>query len=133
MTLNKQKYKGVEKNLPNINIDEVDMIYVTKTDTLAFQESSPMFLFAYQNNIYIGICHLFKLSLFSDFEDLDNNFSELCPGELEFLILEELDPTYYLFDYDKTMQGDLDEFSDYELDLIKNWNRELTLNKLLSK
>lgn len=70
---------------------------------------------------------------YSDFEDLDNNFSELCPGELEFLILEELDPTYYLFDYDKTMQGDLDEFSDYELDLIKNWNRELTLNKLLSK
>lgn len=63
MTLNKQKYKGVEKSLPNINIDEVDMIYVTKTDTLAFQESSPMFLFAYQNNIYIGICHLFKLSL----------------------------------------------------------------------
>ena len=104
MTLKRIKYKGTKKSLPNIHCDEVDMIYVTKTSPVSFQESSPMFLFAYQNNIYIGICHLFKLALFSDFEDLDSNFSELCPGELEFLILEELDPTYYLFDHDKTIQ-----------------------------
>lgn len=36
-----------------------------------------------------------------------------------------------MFDYDETMKGDLDEFSDYELDLIKKWNREITLRKLL--
>ena len=36
-----------------------------------------------------------------------------------------------MFDYDETMKGDLDEFSYYELDLIKKWNREITLRKLL--
>ena len=41
----------------------------------------------------------------------------------EFEILKELDPTYYLFDYDETMKGDLDEFSDYELDLIKKFKK----------
>lgn len=133
MTLNKVKYKGVEKSLPNISVDYVDMIYVTTTDRSAFNEPYPLYLFAYNNDIYIGICPLFKLSLFSDYEDLDSNFSSFSPGKLEFEILEGLDPTYYLFDYDKTMQGDLDEFSDYELDLIKNWNREITLRKLLSK
>ena len=76
MTLNKQKYKGVEKSLPNINIDEIDMIYVTKTSPVSFQESSPMFLFAYQNNIYIGICHLFKLNMFTHLNDLDNDFCD---------------------------------------------------------
>ena len=63
--------------------------------------------------------------------DLDNDFCEFCPGKKEFEILKELDPTYYLFDYDETMKDDLDEFSDYELDLIKKWNREITLRKLL--
>ena len=51
----------------------------------------------------------------------------------EFEILKELDPTYYLFDYNETMKGDLDEFFYYELDLIKKWNREITLRKLLNK
>lgn len=69
--------------------------------------------------------------MFTYLNDLDNDFCEFCPGKKEFEILKELDPTYYLFDYDETMKGDLDEFSDYELDLIKKWNREITLRKLL--
>ena len=69
--------------------------------------------------MYIGVCHLFKLNMFTYLNDLDNDFCEFCPGKKEFEILKELDPTYYLFDYDETMKGDLDEFSDYELDLIK--------------
>lgn len=63
--------------------------------------------------------------MFTYLNDLDNDFCEFCPGK------KELDPTYYLFDYDETMKGNLDEFSDYELDLIKKWNREITLRKLL--
>ena len=92
MTLKRIKYKGTKKSLPNIHCDEVDMIYVTRTNRTA---------------------------------------QKFCPGKKEFEILKELDPTYYLFDYDETMKGDLDEFSDYELDLIKKWNREITLRKLL--
>ena len=131
MTLKRIKYKGTKKSLPNIHCDEVDMIYVTRTNRTAFREPSPLYLFTYNDDMYIGVCHLFKLNMFMYLNDLDNDFCEFYPGKKEFEILKELDPTYYLFDYDETMKGDLDEFSDYELDLIKNWNREITLRKLL--
>lgn len=65
MTLNKVKYKGVEKSLPNIHCDEVDMIYITRTNGTAFQEPSPLYLFTYNDDMYIGVCHLFKLKICS--------------------------------------------------------------------
>ena len=43
-----------------------------------------------------------------------------------------MNPTYYKLDYQNTINQDLGDFSDFELDLLKEWNRELIITKLLS-
>ena len=70
---------------------------------------------------------------FDDFT-LDNQitFNSFFPGKMEFDYLKGMNPTFYKLDYQETLKGDLDEFSEYELDLLKEWNRELSIIKLLS-
>ena len=62
-----------------------------------------------------------------------NIFNSFLPTENEFNHLKEMNTSYYKLDYQKTInQEDLVDFSDYELELLKEWNRELNINKLLS-
>jgi len=130
------KYKG---HLIEISPEweEVNLFLITEStsDFRKNVKSSPLFLFIYENDIYIGICD-YEFHFLENFEDftLDNQiiFNSFFPGKMEFDYLKGMNPTFYKLDYQETLKGDLDEFSEYELDLLKEWNRELSVIKLLS-
>lgn len=130
------KYKG---HLANISPEweDVNLFLITEStsDFRKNAKSSPLFLFIYENDIYIGICD-YKFHFLENFDDftLDNQitFNSFFPGKMEFDYLKGMNPTFYKLDYQETLKGDLDEFSEYELDLLKEWNRELSIIKLLS-
>jgi len=131
-----KKYQG--------NIVEIDPIYedikllfiTTTTSNFSLDiKPKPLFLFVYENSLHFGICD-YEFYFLRNYEDfiMENGeiFNQFFAKLEEFNFLKGLEPTYYILDYQKTINQDLGEFSDYELDLLKEWNRELTIKKLLS-
>jgi hypothetical protein len=132
-----KKYQG---NIVEINPlwENVKLLFITTT-TSNFSldvKSKPLFLFIYENSLYFGICD-YEFQFLQSYEDftMENEqvFNSFFPNSEEFIYLKDMNPTYYKLDYQKTInKEDLGDFSDYELDLLKEWNRELSINKLLS-
>jgi hypothetical protein len=117
--------------------EDVKLLFITTT-TSNFSldvKPKPLFLFIYENNLYFGICD-YEFQFLQSYEDFtmenEQTFNSFFPNSEEFIYLKDMNPTYYKLDYQKTInQEDLGDFSDYELDLLKEWNRELSINKLL--
>ena len=131
-----KKYQG---NIVQINPlwEDVKLLFITTT-TSNFSlniKPKPLFPFIYENSLHFGICD-YDFEFLQSYEDftMENEqvFNSFFPKSEEFNFLKGLNPTYYKLDYQKTINQDLGEFSDYELDLLKKWNRELNINKLLS-
>lgn len=135
-----KKYQG---NIVQINPlwEDVKLLFITTTTHGIIPPKSlntktkPLFLFVYENSLHFGICD-YGFGFLENYEDftMENKetFNSFFPKSEEFNFLKQLNPTYYKLDYQKTINQDLGEFSDYELDLLKKWNRELNINKLLS-
>lgn len=131
-----KKYQG---NIVEINPlwENVKLLFITTT-TSNFSldvKPKPLFLFIYENNLYFGICD-YEFQFLQSYEDFtmenEQTFNSFFPNSEEFIYLKDMNPTYYKLDYQKTInQEDLGDFSEYELDLLKEWNRELSINKLL--
>lgn len=130
-----KKYQG---NIVEINPiwEDVRLLFITTTISnfsLNVKEQ-PLFLFIYENSLHFGICD-YGFGFLENYEDftMENKetFNSFFPKSEEFNFLKGLNPTYYKLDYQKTINQDLGEFSDYELDLLKKWNREISINKLL--
>lgn len=131
-----KKYQG---NIVEINPlwENVKLLFITTT-TSNFSldvKPKPLFLFIYENNLYFGICD-YEFQFLQSYEDFtmenEQTFNSFFPNSEEFIYLKDMNPTYYKLDYQKTInKEDLGDFSDYELDLLKKWNRELSINKLL--
>lgn len=131
-----KKYQG---NIVEIDPlwEDVKLLFITTT-TSNFSldvKPKPLFLFIYENNLYFGICD-YEFQFLQNYEDfiLQNEqvFNSFFPKSEEFIYLKDMNPTYYKLDYQKTInQEDLGDFSDHELNLLKKWNRELSINKLL--
>ncbi len=131
-----EKYKGnIVKIYPLW--ENIKLLTITTT-TSSFSldiKRKPLFLFIYENNLHFGICD-YEFGFFGSYEDFtmknEQVFNSFFPNSEEFLYLKNMNPTYYKLDYQKTInQEDLGDFSDSELDLLKKWNRELNINKLL--
>ncbi len=128
------QFKGTRANI-NPRVDNSGIILICKTLELItlfkVDAPSPVFVIIHKEKMYFGICNNFKFTLFDDFTHLHLKFNEMQPSIFEFRLLNDLEPDYYLLDYNETMKGDLDEFSDNELSILKKWNREINLKKLL--
>jgi hypothetical protein len=131
-----KKYQG---NIVEINPlwENVKLLFITTT-TSNFSldiKPKPLFLFIYEDSLHFGICD-YEFQFLQSYEDFtmgnEQVFNSFFPNSEEFIYLKDMNPTYYKLDYQKTINQDLGDFSDYELDLIKKWNRELSINKLLS-
>ena len=132
-----KKYQG---NIVEIDPlwEDVKLLFITTT-TSNFSldiKTIPLFLFIYENSLHFGICD-YEFQFLQNYEDftMENEqvFNSFFPNSEEFIYLKDMNPTYYKLDYHKTVnQDDLGDFSDHELDLLKKWNRELSINKLLS-
>ena len=130
-----KKYQG---NIVKIDPlwENVKLLFITTT-TSNFSldvKPKPLFLFIYEDSLHFGICD-YVFGFLENYEDftMENQqvFNSFFPKSEEFNFLKALAPTYYKLDYQKTINQDLGEFSDYELDLLKEWNRELSIKKLL--
>jgi hypothetical protein len=118
--------------------ENVKLLFITTTASnfvSNYIKPKPLFLFIYENSLHFGICD-YEFQFLQGYEDfiMDNQqvFNSSFPNSEEFIYLKGMNPTYYKLDYQKTINQDLGEFSDYELDLLKKWNRELSINKLFS-
>jgi hypothetical protein len=131
-----KKYQG---NIVKINPlwENVKLLFITTTSNFSLNiKPKPLFLFIYENSLHFGICD-YEFQFLQSYEDfiMENEqvFNSFFPNSEEFIYLKVMNPTYYKLDYHKTVnQDDLGDFSDHELDLLKKWNRELSINKLLS-
>ncbi len=131
-----KKYQG---NIIGINPlwENVKLLFITTTTSnFSFNiKPKPLFIFVYENSLHFGICD-YEFHFLENYEDftMDNQqiFNSFFPKYEEFNYLKGMNPTYYKLDYLKTINQDLVDFSYYELDLLKEWNRELNINKLLS-
>ena len=130
-----KKYQG---NIVKINPlwEDVKLLFITTT-TSNFSldiKPKPLFLFIYENSLHFGICD-YGFGFLESYEDFimknEQVFNSFFPNSEEFIYLKDMNPTYYKLDYQKTINQDLGEFSNYELDLLKKWNRELSIKRLL--
>ena len=130
-----KKYQG---NIVQINPlwEDVKLLFITTTTNFSLNiKPKPLFLFIYENSLHFGICD-YDFEFLQSYEDftMENEqvFNSFFPKSEEFNFLKGLNPTYYKLDYQKTIsQEDLGDFSNHELDLLKKWNRELSISKLL--
>jgi len=124
----------VGKLIKEINIESIEPIYI---DTVKIMSKisrhyfyKPLCVFNMNNDIYFGIYeHTFTI-FGGGFEDWPD-FSPFFPTMKEFNKLQEYNPSYYLMDIPETLK-DLDEFSEFQLDLIKQHNRNNILNKIIN-
>jgi hypothetical protein len=127
------KYKGKKINI-NPNRYNTEIIFMTSEKFQVFQ--IPIFLIVFENKMYFAKCNyrMHLLEIFTDWEHNDGtSFNPFQPGQKEFDFLTKLNPTYYSFDYNETIKGNLDEFSIYEADIIKRFNRQCLLVDILNK
>ena len=94
----------------------------------------PAIWFIYKNKMYFGLVK-HEFGYFGSFDDFklpdDKPFRSFNPGKLEWDCLRQYQMTFYELDYKKAIvEGDLDEWCDYELDFIKVWLRDSKLNEL---
>jgi hypothetical protein len=123
------RYIGEKVSLePDPEYKDIDIKWVTTeyTDT---GNQNPSVWFIFNNKMYYGVCN-YTFSILEDYTDF-KNFNKWKPGEYEWNYLKELGFVYYELDYQKAIvEGDLDEWCDYELDFIKVWLRDSKLNEL---
>ena len=117
--------------------EDINLLFITTTNSKFSLDikKRPLSLFIYENDIYFCLCE-YEFNFLESFEDFriddDQYFNSFDPDKSEFEYLKKLLPTYYKLNYNETLKGNLDDFTESELELIKEWNRELNLYKLLS-
>ena len=111
---------------------DIEIILLSVID-LDYSTRHPLIMFInnLDNELYFSI-NSYNFSFFEHYTDWDDSFNSFYPGINEVKYLSKIGIfKYYKLDYTKTMAGDLDEFSENELEILKSWNRESNLRKLL--
>lgn len=150
-----KKWFGEVSNI-NPKFEDIEIIFISKIRIDPFIKN-PFLLFInnIDNEIYYSI-NSYEFSFLESYNDweilkpsniynFDDKFKpiikskNLCifneyqPGEYEFKHLLLIGTsTYFKLNYTKTMDGDLDEFSENEINMLKKWNRESILRKVLN-
>jgi hypothetical protein len=126
-----KKWFGEVSNI-NPKFEDIEIIFISKIRIDPFIKN-PFLLFInnIDNEIYYSI-NSYEFSFLESYNDWEI-FNEYQPGEYEFKHLLAIGTsTYFKLNYKKTMDGDLDEFSENEINMLKKWNRESILRKVLN-
>jgi len=111
-----------------INSDDIKILYVTSHFDLYSYSTYPCFIAEFNGELIYCVCD-YVFDLFEDYSDWEG-FNSVTPGKGELDKLMSLNPNFYKINYSKALEF-CDDFSKYELDLIKVYNRNSLINKLI--
>lgn len=130
-------YKGhlVSKKF---SFNEIDIKWLTKNNHY-YIDSQPFIILEFNNYLYYGIGD-YKFKEFENYDDWDasslpdNYFDYWYVSRKEDydLVLSKTDFTFYKFDYEETMKSDIDEFCQFEIDIIEKWHTKYKRNKIIN-
>jgi hypothetical protein len=112
---------------------DIEIILLSVVYLKGYNNKHPLLIFINNEDdeIYFSI-NSYEFSFAEHYTDWVDSFNSVYPGINEVKYLSKIGIfKYYKLDYIKTMAGDLDEFSENELEILKSWNRESNLRKLL--
>ena len=117
--------------------ENMDIKWLTYTHHW-YEGSSPFLIFESDDILYYGVGD-YQFKAFETYTDWDakalpNHFFDywqLTRCEDWEYLLTKTDFTYYEFDYIETMKSDLDEFCQFELDIIEDWHKRHKRNTRL--
>jgi hypothetical protein len=105
-------------------VSDIRAILITKED------KSPSMWLIYKSEIYYAVFK-YEFTFFEDYDDWED-FNQFYPREKEIRMLLRSGVVYYKVNITDILRSDnLDEYSENELGLIKRFNRDLTINRIL--
>lgn len=113
-------YKGEAIDI-KFSGNEVDVKWLTTTHNY-YRASNPFILLEYNDIMYFGIGKY----EFSDWETYNDWVMPEISTEFNYfdIISERAEFDFFLFNYEETMKSDLEEFTEYELDIINTWYKK---------
>ena len=135
-----ERYIGEIKIMDNPKFEDIQILWMTNEQWVDKSRrvtiNNPSVWFIYESIIYWGLSkYEFKwLEQYTDFELPSGKiFDQYFPGEEEWEYMLNLGYTWRVLDYDKAIlqADDLDYWCDYELQFIREWNRNHKIDNLL--
>ena len=134
-----ERYIGETISMPDPDFGEVKIVWMTQESW--FDEdrrtcTHPSTWFIFGGELYHGLCR-YRFKWFEQYEDwwlpCEKQFDCYFPGREEWEYMTNLGYEYRKLDYEKAMQGDMDEWCEFELEFAKVWNRDKKIDSLLKK
>ena len=134
-----ERYIGETISMPDPDFGDVRIVWMTQESWLDKDRKNcthPSVWFIFGGEMYHGLSK-YRFMWFEQYEDLTlpngKPFDCYFPGREEWEYMTNLGYEYRKLDYEKAMQGDMDEWCVFELDFAKEWNRDKKISALLKK
>ena len=132
-----ERYIGETISMPDPDFGDVQIVWMTQESWLDTDRRNctyPSVWFIFGGEMYHGLSK-YRFMWFEQYEDWllpsEKQFDCYFPGKEEWEYMTHLGLEYRKLDYEKAMQGDMDEWCDFELEFAKKWNREKKIEELL--
>ena len=135
-----ERYIGEIKIMNNPKFEDIQILWMTNEKLVDnFRRvtiNNPSVWFIYEEIIYWGLSK-YEFKWFEQYTDFElpsgKVFDKYFPGEEEWGYMLNLGYTWRVLDYDKAIlqADDLDCWCDYELQFIREWNRNHKIDNLL--
>ena len=134
-----ERYIGETISMPDPDFGDVQIVWMTQESW--FDEdrrtcTHPSTWFIFGGEMYHGLSK-YRFMWFEQYEDWSlpsgKQFDCYFPEREEWEYMTNLGYEYRKLDYEKAMQGDMDEWCEFELEFAKVWNRDKKIDSLLKK
>jgi len=129
-----ERYIGDIKIMKDPKFEEIQILWMFSETFHMYK--FPAIWFIYEDIIYFGLSK-YKFKWFEDYSDFilpsGLKFNMYKPGEEEWEFMIQLGYAYRILDYKKAILDvdDLDDWCDFELDLIRKWYRDKRIDDIL--
>jgi hypothetical protein len=133
-----ERYIGEIKIMKDPKFEDIQILWMTNEQWFVDRSSKnfPSVWFIYQGIMYWALSK-YEFKWFEDYSDFTlpstAQFNQWNPGKEEWEYMLEFGYEYRVFDYDKTiLKGeDLDNWCDFEIRFLTEWNRNKKIDDLL--
>ena len=134
-----ERYIGETISMPDPDFGDVQIVWMTQESWLDTDRKNcthPSVWFIFGGEMYHGLSK-YRFMWFEQYEDWSlpsgKQFDCYFPEREEWEYMTNLGYEYRKLDYEKAMQGDMDEWCEFELEFAKEWNRDKKIDSLLKK
>lgn len=134
-----ERYIGETISMPDPDFGDVQIVWMTQESWLDKDRKNcthPSVWFIFGGEMYHGLSK-YRFMWFEQYEDWSlpsgKQFDCYFPRREEWEYMTNLGYEYRKLDYEKAMQGDMDEWCEFELEFAKEWNRDKKIDSLLKK